>query len=296
MNILATIDEKVAALGIKEVASLLGVRESEIKDYQSGKRKPSLETCQTIVDEWFIESRPFRSEDKLCNLWENKGVCILMPTYKSLHPFTHYAVISLFDRSTMCYEQRAGDSMIARSRNHLARRFLRDTKAEWSIWIDDDMIPPFGNGPLWANMTGMKIPDKFASFNAITRLVSWKRSIVGAVYFDRWGKGTYTAGFDRGIPVRLPHDTVFPVRFMGTGCLLVHRKVYEDIAAKFPETYNPNAPGNESGFFTELQGKDGRMWGEDESFGWRALQCGHQSFMDLGLICGHVGEAVRGLQ
>ena len=34
--------------------------------------------------------------------------------------------------------------------------------------------------------------------------------------------------------------------------------------------------------------------GEDQTFGWRAKFSGHQPYVDLGLVCGHVGTAVYG--
>ena len=295
MNILATIEEKVVSLGLDKVAAHLGADKADVRAYIARSKQPSFQVCQKAVDTWFIESRPYRA-DHFSKLWENRGVCLLMSSYKSVHPLTHFAIVNLFDRSTMCYEQRSRDAMITRSRNHLARRFLRDTKAEWSLWIDDDLIPPYGNAQHWKSQTGLNIPDEFAGLNTVNRLLSWKRNLVGALYLDRFGQKSITAGFSRGIQVTPPHNSLFPVNYIGTGCLLVHRQVYLDIAKKFPETYNPEAPGNECGFFTNIQEPNGRMKGEDESFGWRAAQVGHQSHIDLGLICGHVGDKIYGLE
>ena len=36
------------------------------------------------------------------------------------------------------------------------------------------------------------------------------------------------------------------------------------------------------------------MQGEDQTFGIRAGKSGHQSYVDMGLICGHIGTCVYG--
>jgi hypothetical protein len=36
------------------------------------------------------------------------------------------------------------------------------------------------------------------------------------------------------------------------------------------------------------------MQGEDQTFGIRAGKVGHQSYVDMGLICGHLGTCVYG--
>jgi hypothetical protein len=86
----------------------------------------------------------------------------------------------------------------------------------------------------------------------------------------------------------IPHNSLQPIGFNGTGCLAIHRQVFLDIAAKFPETFSPQSLGNECGFFTNIQTPQ-RMLGEDESFAWRANEAGHPTFLDLGLLCGHIG-------
>jgi hypothetical protein len=293
MNIIETIKTKVLENGEADVAKMLQVKRPVIRGYLDGCT-PHHDVCQRVVDLWFIESRPYRYEDPAI-MWKERDMCLLMAVYKSIHPYTHYSIMAFWDKTTMRYQQRAGDGMIARSRNHLTRRFLRDTECQWSLWLDDDMAFPWGDGNEFNYRTGMKLPDAFASLVTPKRLVSWEKTIVAGCYWDRHGQNTLTIGSNRAIMVRPPHNSIVPITYSGTGCLLVHRQVYEDIAKMFPETYDQNAPGNECGFFTPRQTESGRMMGEDESFGWRALQAGHQTFLDMGLICGHYGEACYGV-
>lgn len=131
---------------------------------------------------------------------------------------------------------------------------------------------------------------------------------------------------------RGPTDLVKPCRWVGTGCWLAHRTVFTDIEKKFPHLAR-NSSGLNGQWFSpseaelrnavtvalnELSGggdpeelrekvtrilEDGLKLsrkfsgvgtGEDVTACHRAAAAGHQPFVDLGLVCGHVGEAVFG--
>lgn len=196
----------------------------------------------------------------------------------------------------MRIEMRSDDSMITRSRNHLAKRFL-DSGCTWSIWFDADMVFPMGQSAagFYMTITNMRnVDQKFLGFNTIDRLISHGKTIVGGCYWDRRGGGRLIAGGGPPILHPIPSDTLHPVDFVGTGCLAVHRQVFLDVAEKYPECYSKESLGNECGFFTNIQTPQ-RMLGEDESFARRANEAGHPSYLDLGLILGHVGENVHAL-
>lgn len=235
-------------------------------------------------------------EEKNRTHWEGRDICLCLPMYKFPHPNFMYCVMAMWDRSTMRLEHRQGDSMIARSRNHLAKRFL-DTPCTWSVWFDDDMVFPFGNAGIYHTILGRPshIPNEYLGVNTINRLTSWNKTMVGGLYWDRRGGGRLIAGGKSPIMHPIPSNNLAIVKFNGTGCLAVHRSVYTDMVKKFPEVLNEDHMGNESGFFTPIQGDDGRMWGEDESFAWRAAQSGHDSYIDLGVVCGHYGEQISTL-
>jgi hypothetical protein len=228
--------------------------------------------------------------------WEGRDVCVCIPTYGPLPEaaFFSFMCIAMRYRMGIRLEHRGNDSMIARSRNQLAKRFLK-TEATWAIWLDSDMVFPFGHAGAFATMTGMKnLPHKFADCHVIERLISHGKSVVGGCYWDRMGQGRLIAGGSKPILSPIPSDSLAAVDFVGTGCLAVNRQVFLDIATKFPETMTEESLGNECGFFTPIQGER-RMKGEDESFAWRATQAGHPSYIDLGLICGHVGQTIHGM-
>lgn len=339
MDHFAVLSKKNDELGRKEVAKILGILPAHVDGFVQGRYKNMKdETKNKIEQTWpetlettlagvepsqavppngtpevqkppempLLEPQPIPAVPKPV---DGRNICLCFPVYKHFESATVMALLAMWDKTKMRVEMRAGDAMIARSRNHLAKRFL-ETGAEWSFWMDDDVVPPCGSAGLWRFLVGAfnpatrqtnmnhwsaKIPDHFLEKSAIERLMSWDKKIIGGLYFDRWGMGTITAGYSRAPLFSPPVDSIHPVDFVGTGCLLVHRDVYLAIASKFPEVMKQGAPGNETGFFTPIQGEEGRMWGEDQAFGYRAAQAGFQSFLDFGCVCGHVGMQIHGL-
>lgn len=321
MDIQQLLISKFEELGRKEVAKSLEVPEMVLAQFVTGKKSPGLKTCQKIIDLWGKEEKgesekPVTSlsedgshcvwfdKDGIMNCeycppewaakkaaWPGRDVCLCLPVYNNV-PFAHYfTMLTLVAKYKMGLRinARGEDSMITRSRNHLAKRFL-DTGATWSIWFDSDMVVPFGHSGVFMTMTNMRsVPEKYLAMHTIERLISHGRTVVGGCYWDRRGGGKLIAGSRQPITHAIPTDTLNAVDFVGTGCLAVHRQVFLDIATKFPETYSQNAFGNEAGFFTNIQTPE-RMLGEDESFAKRATDAGHPTFLDLGLLCGHVGS------
>lgn len=324
MDIVETIRLKVGELGISKVSEILNSPESSIQNFVAGKKTPAYLVCQKVIDNWFIQPKveeklpePDGSEMKytidengILNgsyappewgrkkaLWDGRDVCLCLPVYEKVPQAHHFIMMAMCMKYKMGMrlEFRGDDSMITRSRNHLAKRFL-DSGATWSLWFDSDMVFPIGNAGAYATMTGMwKVPEKFLALDTIERLLSWKKTVVGGCYWDRRGSGRLIAGGNAPITTQIPHDSLFPVDFNGTGCLLVHRQVFLDISVKFPETFSTERVGNECGFFTNIQTPE-RMLGEDESFAKRATEAGHPTYLDLGLCCGHIGSGnIHGL-
>lgn len=290
MDILQTLKDVVAKEGRDEICKQLEIPIPLITQYLDGKKAPGLKTCQKIVDKWSIQAAPVEEKP----LWEGRDVCLCLPWYKETYPETVLCLMAMWDKTRMRMELRSGDSMITRSRNQLAKRFL-DTGCTWSIWFDDDMVFPFGHAGIYMTITNMRhLPEKFLGVNTINRLISHGKTVVGGCYWDRRGGGKLIAGGGRPITMPIPFDAIHPVGFVGTGCLAIHRQVFLDIATKFPECHSAESLGNECGYFTNIQTPE-RMMGEDESFAWRATEAGHPSYLDLGIICGHISSNIHGL-
>lgn len=261
-----------------------------------------------------------------------------MPWYKSSNPVTAFSVMGLVDRTRTALLLNHGDAFVAHTRNHVADNFLK-SGFEWLLTIDDDMVVPFGNGNWFNAFTGFNLPMKFANLHTLDRLLSHGKKLIGGLYKGRTvgGKYMFAEGLqnaevakylDRG-----PHDEIRPCRWVGTGCMLIHRDVFLDIEARFPVLSRAKNGGSGHWFTSsehslknsvaelckELESavaekRDATFdaWsklskalavannssslgtGEDVIFCIRAAAAGHQPFVDLGLLCGHVGTKVYG--
>jgi hypothetical protein len=231
--------------------------------------------------------------------WVRKAM-MLTPLNKDINPHVHYAHMAIMRRQPWLGYFQKTNSVLQAARNACAQFFL-NSEAEWSLWADGDTIMPF-NDPgffydknvLAANPT--QLPERFARFVAIDRLVSHGKSIVGGFYQQRAKFGRVCSPLDlkpNGDPDGIiaqarkqAQDRIVPVEWCATGCLLVHRRVYEDIMAKRPDL----ASKHEGGPFNFF-GHDVGNGGEDAYFGKLAAEAGHQSYLDLGCWCCHLGTA-----
>jgi hypothetical protein len=325
---------KIDEMGVADAASFFGVSELRVRQWQTGSKDISLPAVERVFE---LPALADLVQNEKAN-WQSKDLALLLPWYKSTNPLTAFCLLALFDRTRMATMLNFGDAFIIHSRNVLVRQFL-ESGFPWSLWIDDDMIVPWGNATWFNNVTGFGLPEKFAGMHAINRLRSHNKSLVGALYFGRHrgGKPMYCEGCtiagEEAFARSGPHLTVKPTRWVATGCLLVHRSVYLDIQAKFPELA-PRHPREPWNFFTpsehdlvrhvsaamnrledphksaedkvqealtllEAGRKHSRAasylgQGEDVCFCVRAAQAGHQPFVDLGLLCGHHGSIVYG--
>src|SRR6185436_15527876 len=198
---------------------------------------------------------------------------------------------------------------------------------EWCLMCDDDNVPPFGNAALYNQFTGFDLPAKFAGLHGIDRLLSHGKTLVGGLYRGRWphSKSIFAEGVQLEKYVDAgPRDELRPTQWVGFGFVLIHKSVFLDIEKKFPRlARKPDGTG--SNFFTSSEhdlveaatlaiqeldrGLDfekvrelldnglavsQRMSnlgvGEDVQFCRRAAQAGHQCYVDLGCIVGHLGE------
>jgi len=268
----------------------------------------------------------------------NKKVMIVLPWWKQVSPLTAFCVAQLVDRRRTSTMLNFGDAFIAHSRNSCVDAFLR-TDCEWFLTIDDDMIVPFGHAGWFKEHTGFKtFPENFLALNALDRLMSHKKSLVGALYFGRHQNGppVYNEGgaskAEAEYARTAPHDLIKPTKWVGTGCMLIHRTVFEDIEKKFPRLARDNG-GRHGNWFTsteasvmeQLDAIQARLqgvpltgelaymamagidnilatakaqntlgFGEDVSFCLRAADAGHQPYVDMGLVCGHLGHCCFG--
>lgn len=264
-------------------------------------------------------------------------VLLALPWQKQTNPMTAFAVMNLVDRRRTAVMLDFGDAFVAHSRNNCATQFLA-TSMEWMLMVDDDCIPVFSNAKWWKAYCGADVPDLFANRNALDRLLSHGKTLIGGYYHGRHarGKGMYCEACN--VPAeaaflkRGPHDIIKPTRWVATGCLLIHRSVFEDIEKKFPRLSRERNSGKGQWFATsehtamdwidrarkelscgqmtgekaykvasmletasaEAKANSSLGMGEDVQLCVRAKEAGHQPFVDLGCLVGHVGSRTYG--
>ena len=184
-------------------------------------------------------------------------VLICLPWYKSVTPQTAFSTMGLIDRSRTSVMLNYGDAFVPHTRNVCADIFLK-SDLDWMLTIDDDMIVPFGNAPWFNAYTGFNLPEPFASFNAIDRLMSHGKTLIGGLYFGRnaHGKCMYAEGCNTEAEAAItrrsvPQNVIKPTRWVATGCMLVHRSVFLDIEKKFPLLARRNGKGGQ--WFTSTE-------------------------------------------
>lgn len=319
---------KIQELGPEASAEFFGVTPRQIGQWANNSKQVSLAAVEKVFDpeKFKVPVAPLSAE------WEGRRVAICLPAYKSFHPHMAFCIFSLLDRAKMRLFLLSGDALIAHTRNSLAKQFL-DSEAEYSYWQDDDLLVPIGNADWFRRTTGWTwMPEKFAGLHTINRLMSHGKTCVGGTYFGRTEKAKpmFAEGFhdfkeDAWIR-QGPHDKLKPTRWFGFGCSLVHRNVFHDIVAKYPQlqghwfstsehdvvarSKEALAVLNDSNVTPEarvqkaselvssglkLSEHNAKLGtGEDIIFLHRAAQAGHQPFIDCGLLCAHIGNKAYG--
>jgi hypothetical protein len=175
---------------------------------------------------------------------------------------------------------------LAGPRNDVVRHFLAASTADWLWFVDADMV---------------FMPD------TLERLLEFadpdRAPIVGALCFSIDATMLYPTMYglvgDENNPqvIRFhewPVDAMFQVAATGTGCILIHRSVFERVAGYVnPATgqvgFNAAYP-----WFQETAHAN-RPVGEDITFCWRAGICGIPVHVNTAVHVGHVKERLLDL-
>ena len=181
------------------------------------------------------------------------------------------------DRIETILDVRAGPNL-SRWRNEVIFQFL-GYEAPWLLMVDSDMV---------------FAPD------TLDRLVdaaeAYERPIMGALCFSEGDDGgdPYSTMYELVDTAdgpaftryaQWPEDQVVEVTATGTGCLLIHKRVFGAIVA---HRHDKAAPW----FRESVIGQ--RLMGEDLTFCLRARAAGIPVYVDTGVQVGHVKSAVLG--
>lgn len=187
----------------------------------------------------------------------DKKVMVALPWYKQAHPVTAFCVAQLLDKRRTASVLNFGDAFIAHSRNSIADAFLK-SDLDYLLSIDDDMVLPIGNSGWFKAYSGWNwMPEQFAGLNTLDRLMSHKKSVVGALYFGRYQHGppVFSEGGNSEmakVARQAPTDKILKTNWVGTGAILIHRQVFLDIEKRFPRLAR-DSEGNKGQWFTSSE-------------------------------------------
>ena len=261
----------------------------EMKQQKRGRKPKEESKKEDVFVNPIIESRTGEGLPSYRCEFAGRDIFVGFPCYKTTNPVTAFALIAMaldFGKDKIRFDMSIGDAMIYHSRNKIAQKFL-ETDAKWLLMIDDDIIPCIGR-PNWMKSTvasARNMPDAPLQRHVLQRLIGANKTLIGGAYFGRQ-EGAPLMCSDRTLEpkARAYQDEVAPVDWVATGCMLVHRRVFQDIENKYPELKSPIANG-EFDYFHPINS----VTGEDVSFCKRAKEAGHQPHIDLGLPVFHVG-------
>lgn len=334
--LISLVRDKITELGTARAAEYFGAEQRNVEKW-TRERQPPLWAIEKVLldknDERKDIALPSTGGPVIGANWQGKNVLLCLPWYKQVSPFTCLSLLAIAERDKMGYLMASGDAFISHTRNKLAQAFL-ETDAEWSLWVDDDMILPMGKSEWFLQTTGARIRPEWAGLHTINRLLSHGKPLVGALYTGRqregrlmFAEGASDPRVSDDIRRNGPRNECRATRWVATGCLLIHRKVFEGINKKFPHLkqnfFSPSehdlvsATEEISRVLTDsllspeqriqqcvqllekgrvLSNTNSRVGvGEDVIFCVRAGQAGFQAHIDLGLVCGHQGSEIYGI-
>jgi len=165
--------------------------------------------------------------------------------------------------------------LLSRGRNEIVDRFLRTTNCQWLLMLDSDMQ---------LDVRGFE--------TLMTVAHDSDRPIVAGLYFGAWPGDVYPTpvpliflerpGTTRYLPILdYPDNQVIEIHSAGTGCLLVHRSVFE----KFQADANPHQ-GQQWCWFQDMP-INGDWFSEDHWFCARARELGFKLHAHTGVVLPH---------
>ena len=175
----------------------------------------------------------------------------------------------------------SNSSLISHGRSRIANFFLNNTNHDYIFFLDSDV--------------GFKKED-------VMKLFSYKLPIVTGTYPMKTLPTKYC--FNICQPEERRGDLV-KIEGNGLGFALIHRKVFVDIAMKYPglkyipSDYHTEYPHSENEmknsyhYFAEHK-IDNRYMSEDKAFFYRAQQVGYDVWMDTTLKLSHTGYHIYG--
>lgn len=169
----------------------------------------------------------------------------------------------------------SNSSIITKARSNIANFFINRTSFDYLFFLDSDI--------------GFKSKD-------VLQLLSHKVDIVSATYPMKVIPKQYCVDI---VKPEERNGNLVKINGNGMGFTLIHRKVFLDIANKYPGlkyTQSNQSLGvddkeqiEDSFHYFVEQKVNGTFWGEDKSFFYRASKVGYDIWMDSSIRLNHTG-------
>jgi transcriptional regulator with XRE-family HTH domain len=304
MDLKESVRKNIRKLGVQDAAEFYHVSVGTVSNWLNGKTSPSIEAVElTLAESAPVAVKPLPEPYVLEKLtdWAGRKVAILLPSYKSFNPDTHWTLMANYAKygpEKIAILPPIKGTVIHEARNRLIAKAM-ETDAQSFIMVDDDMILPVGNQSYFNNTYRANLSPFQGNAVALSRLMSHKSElgIVGALYFGRHPKGRaqcelgFTSTQESGNLRISKYSNPIPMRWVGTGLIRIERWVIEKLDAAIKEgKFEDCKPKREdlwNGYFTPLA----VGVGEDVSFGTRCHSLGIPSYLDPQLVCLHAGES-----
>lgn len=209
------------------------------------------------------------------------GSCI----WRTVEPYHMKSLVQLLVDPHYGYFPQIGDGLIERARGMSASYFLRKTDAQVHLSLDSDIV-------------------EFKK-EAIDQMCdqAMEYDIVGGVYICRSVVRTFPASFfEEGVKVEFGFDSKpVPVQWVATGCLAVHRRVFERMAETMPLLHEKDGDRAFYPFYQTMIYDTGEEMGqillsEDFAFSQRAKDLGFTCYINPSIRLGHMGSQVHRLE
>ena len=248
----------------------------------------SSDIVEDIKEDTIIESRSQEGMPSYRCEFSGRDIFMAWPWYRSTNPVTAAVCFSLgqdFGRDKLRQDMSVGDS--EHGKNRLINKFLQ-TDAKWLWFIDSDIIPCIGR-PHWMRSwvySAQNIGDVPLQRHILHRLIGSGKTLVGGAYFGRQEK-SFLMCSNQSLAERAKEyeDAIVEVDWVGSGCMLVHRKVFQSIREKYGDSLKVNSPNYDYDYFRPFDS----VGGGDAAFCKRAKESGHNANIDLGTPVFHVG-------
>jgi hypothetical protein len=207
--------------------------------------------------------------------------------YNQTNPKTAFAMLAMaldFGRDKIRFDFVSNKKNIAHARNVIAEKFLQ-SDAKYLLMLDDDIVPCIGR-PNWIRTVvsaAKNVSDLPLQRHIIHRLLNSGKTLIGGAYFGNEGATLMCSEQTLEISARRYDDFIAPVNWIGTGCLLIHRSVFEDIQKKYPELSTSNEDAKFDFFLPSTSNTNDGI-----AFCKRAKESGHLPHIDLGTPVFHV--------